>query len=263
MTTTAPPPQPVPAARPELQPYPVRVEAVLYGPLSRWRWLVKWLLIVPHVLLLIPLWIAFAFSCLAALVAIVATGRYPRGLFDFNVGVLRWSWRVGYYSYSVLGTDRYPPFTLADRPDYPARLDVEYPQHLSRGLALVKWLLAIPHYIILGIFFGGGAWLTWQVGSEAWSWGSPGLVGVLVLIAGVILTVTGNYPQPLFDLIMGLNRWAQRVAGYSALMTDRYPPFRFDLGGDESQRTDALPAATTTNVPADPTGSTARTGDGG
>jgi hypothetical protein len=62
----------------------------------------------------------------------VFTGRYPRPLFGFNLGVLRWSWRVGYYTYSVLGTDRYTPFSLGPEPGYPATLDVAYPERLSQ-----------------------------------------------------------------------------------------------------------------------------------
>jgi uncharacterized protein DUF4389 len=215
--------------------YPLRVEGDLDNQLSRWRWLVKWVLVIPHVIVLVFLWIAFVVLWLVALVAILVTGRYPRTIFDFNVGVLRWSWRVGFYSYSALGTDRYPPFTLADVPDYPARLNVEYPQQLSRGLALVKWwLLAIPQYLIVGVF-AGGAWAGVNLASDHGGWTSGGgLIGLLVLIAGVVLLFTGRYPKAIFDFVMGMNRWCYRVAAYAALMTDKYPPFRLDMGGHES-----------------------------
>jgi Domain of unknown function (DUF4389) len=168
-----------------------------------------------------------------AFFAILFTGRYPRGLFDFNVGVLRWSWRVGFYSYSALGTDQYPPFTLKDAPDYPARLEVEYPESLSRGLVLVKWwLLALPHYLVVAVFAGGG-WAAWSGIGNGWMWSSGGLVGLLVFFAGVVLLFTGRYPKALYDFVLGMNRWVFRVAAYGALMTDTYPPFRLDMGGSE------------------------------
>jgi hypothetical protein len=223
-TTTAPPP-----------PYPVHVDAVDLPAVSRWLWLVKWLLAVPHFLVLAFLWVAFAVLSLVALVAILFTGRYPRAIFDFNVGVLRWSWRVGYYSYGALATDRYPPFTLAEVPDYPAHLEVDYPEHLSHGLVLVKWwLLAIPHYIVLSLFLGTGVWVAWQGDDSQLLWGS-GLVGILVLVAAVVLAFTGSYPRPVYDLLLGLHRWALRVAAYVGLMTDQYPPFRLDQGPHEPQ----------------------------
>jgi hypothetical protein len=215
--------------------YPVRVEARLDEPLSRWLWLVKWILVFPHYVILTFLWLAYPIVTICAFFAILVTGRYPRALFDFTSGVLRWSWRVQYYSYAALGTDKYPPFTFADVPDYPARLEIAYPERLSRGLVLVKWwLLAIPHYIVVGLFVGGGTWFAWRAGSNNFDWAAGGLVGVLVLVAGVILLITGKYPKPIFDFVLGMDRWVLRVAAYASLMTDEYPPFRLDMGGTEA-----------------------------
>jgi hypothetical protein len=215
--------------------YPVHVDADLDEGLSRGLWLVKWLLAIPHFVVLFFLWVAFVALSVVAFFAILFTGRYPRSIFDFDLGVLRWTWRVTYYAYGALGTDRYPPFTLRDVPDYPAHLDVDYPERLSRGLVLVKWwLLAIPHYLVVGIFTSGAVYLggraTDSDPSPVWS---TGLIGLLVLFAAVALLFTGRYPRPIFDFVLGMQRWALRVAAYAALMTDDYPPFRLDLGGHD------------------------------
>jgi hypothetical protein len=195
-------------------PYPVTVDAQLDPTLSRWLWLVKWLLAIPHYIVLFFLGITAFILTVIAFFAILFTGRYPRGIFEFNVGVLRWCWRVGYYSYTALGTDRYPPFSLKDQ-DYPARLEIPYPQRLSKGLVLIKWwLLALPHYLVVSILHGG---LGPRYG---------GLNSFLVLFAAVALLFTGRYPASIFELVLGFNRWAYRVAAYAMLMRDEYPPFR-------------------------------------
>jgi hypothetical protein len=214
--------------------YPLQLTGELSPRLSRGLWLVKWVLAIPHYITLFFLWVAFVVVSVIAFFAILFTGRYPRGLFEFNVGVLRWSWRVGFYSYSALGTDQYPPFTLADVPAYPARLEVDYQVSLSRGLVLVKWwLLALPHYLIIGVFTGGAfAGYNEVNDGNAWADGS-GLIGLLVLIAGIVLLFAGRYPRGLFDLVLGMNRWVLRVLAYAGLMTDTYPPFRLDMGGTE------------------------------
>jgi len=216
--------------------HPVRLEGRLDSQLSRALWLVKWLLAIPHFIVLFFLFVALFLLTIVAFFAILFTGRYPRGIFDFNVGVLRWGWRVAFYTYNALGTDRYPPFTLQPVPDYPANLEVAYPEQLSRGLVLVKWwLLAIPHYLVITIFLGGGfeAHRGWDGDADRYGWGGPGLIMLLVFFAAIALLFTTRYPRGIFDFVMGLNRWVFRVAGYAALMTDVYPPFRLDQGGEE------------------------------
>jgi hypothetical protein len=209
------------------------VQGHLDPTLGRWRWLVKWFLAIPHLVVLVLLWVAFVVLTVVAGVSIAVTGRYPRGIFDFNVGVMRWTWRVEFYAFT-LGTDRYPPFSLAARSDDPAMLDVDYPERLSRKLVWVKWwLLALPHYLVLAFFTGGDTRF------------AGGLIALLSLIAGVTLAVTRRYPTSIFDFVMGMHRWSWRVVAYASLMTDEYPPFRIDNGPDEPDSgptTDVLPS---------------------
>lgn len=210
-------------------PYPARLDGRLDEPLNRWLWLVKWLLAIPHWIVLAFLWIAFVVVSVVAFFAILITGRYPRDLFDFNVGVIRWAWRVVFYAF-VLGTDRYPPFTLQSDPSYPADFQVPHPERLSRLLVLVKWwLLAIPHYLILAIFGGGIGGGGRRGGADLVIGG--GVLGGLALLAGILLAIRTRYPRPIFEVLMGLQRWGHRVLSYSALMRDEYPPFRLDAGG--------------------------------
>src|ERR671919_625265 len=108
-------------------------------------------------------------------------------------------------------------------PRYPVQVVGRLDPRLSRWLWLVKWLLAIPHYIVIGIFEGG-----WGPGFSG-----PGLVGALVLFAAVVLLFRERYPRDMFDFVMGMNRWSFRVVAYAALMRDEYPPFRLDMGGEE------------------------------
>jgi hypothetical protein len=219
---------PSPRHEPAYTVYPVALEGHLEEPLNRWLWLVKWLLAIPHYIVLALLSVVFVLLTIAAFFAILVTGRYPRSLFDFNLGVMRWWWRVGFYAYNALGTDRYPPFSLGEEPDYPARLDIAYPEQLSRGLVLVKWwLLAIPHLIIISILEGG-----WGFRGLPWGFG---VIGAIVLVAAIILLVTERYNRQLFDLVMALNRWVFRVGAYVFLMRDEYPPFRIDTGENEPE----------------------------
>lgn len=204
---------------------PIGLEGRPDAELSQWLWLVKWFLVIPHLIVLAFLWTVFWVLTVFTFFAILIAGRYPRSIFDFNVGVMRWSWRVAFYTYGALGTDRYPPFSLGQEPEYPRDIAVEYPARLSRRLVLVKsWLLAIPHYFVIGFFLG------WRWGGGVLLGGS-GLIAVFVLIGAVILLLfTGKFPRGIRDFVLGMNRWVVRVGAYATLMTDQYPPFRLDSG---------------------------------
>ena len=219
--------------------YPARLDGHLDPSLSRWRWIIKPFLIVPHLVVLAFLWLAVIPLTMFAGFAILFTGRFPEPIFNYTVGVMRWTWRVGFYSFSALATDRYPPFSLEPDDSYPASFDVDYPQRLSRGLVLVKWwLLAIPHLIIVAVFMGGG-WGFTSGHLNDWTFASRGgVIDLLVFAAAVILIITGRYPQALFDFVMGMNRWSFRVLTYVLLLRDEYPPFSFDAGGTDPGSTD-------------------------
>src|SRR5215208_6721327 len=175
--------------------YPLSVRGYFDQP-SRALWLVKWLLLIPHYIILVFLWLAFWIVTVIAFFAILFTTRYPKGLFDFNVGVIRWSWRVSFYGYAALATDRYPPFTLADVPDYLARLELEYPQQLNRWLPLVKWLLAFPQYLIVGALVGSGYVVaTSMQDGHAVSYSTPSLIGACVLIAAIAMLLSSRTPR--------------------------------------------------------------------
>ena len=211
---------------------PVRLTGHLDAELSRWLWLVKWLLVIPHLVVLVFLWVAFVVLTVVAFFAILLTGRYPRSIFHFNVGVLRWTWRVTYYAFGAAATDLYPPFGLGPHPEYPAQLEIAPPGRLSRGLVLVKWwLLAIPHFVIVGLFVG--TTVSAFSGDQRVDVPVTGLISWLVLVAVVTLLFTGRYPAAVHRLIVGLHRWVYRVIAYVALMTDEYPPFRLDQGAEE------------------------------
>jgi hypothetical protein len=183
--------------------YPVSLEIAYPPELNRWLPLVKWLLVIPHLIALFFVGIGAFFVAIFAFFAVLFTGRWPRGAFDFLVGTYRWAYRVLVYAH--LMTDAYPPFSLADDPDYPVRLHVDYPEHIANWRPLVQWLLAIPYLIVAGILY----WLT----------------GILTIAAFFTVLFTKRIPRELFELMVPGFRWNLRGNAYAYFLTDRYPPF--------------------------------------
>jgi len=188
--------------------YPVELVGAYQERVNRFLWLIKWILLIPHIVVLwllsLPVIITTPFSWLA----VIITGRYPAFLWGYHTGLLRWNWRVNFYSYEAGSTDRYPPFSFQSRDDYPADLIIEYPETSSRLTGFFRWLLIIPQWIVISFL------------SE--------ITGILVVFALLALLFTGRYPESLFRIIMSLNRWTYRVTAYGWLLVDDYPPFSFD-----------------------------------
>ncbi len=182
--------------------YPLRFDIEYPEQLSRWLVFVKWLLAIPHFLILYALSAVSGVITFIAFFAILFTKRYPQGLFDFVVNVNRWGANVT--AYVGLFRDEYPPFSW-EPGGYPVTYQLDYPQELSRWLIFIKWLLAIPNIIVLYVL----------------------LIGALVawVIAWFAILFTGRFPRGLFDFIVGVLRWNYRINAYINLMRDDYPPF--------------------------------------
>jgi hypothetical protein len=183
--------------------YPVTFDVEYPERLSRWLIFVKWLLAIPHLLIIYALALVAEVITFIAFFAILFTGRYPEGMFKFAVGVYRWMANVS--AYVMLLRDEYPPFSW-EPGQYPVTFDVDYPERLSRWKIFVKWLLVIPHLVavvLLGIVYY-----------------------IVLIIAWFAILFTARYPRPLFDFSVGVYRWSYRITAYASyLLTDEYPPF--------------------------------------
>ena len=147
-------------------------------------------------------WAVGGFLFLPLLLMILFRKKYPRWWFDWNFNLARFLMRVA--AYASLLRDEYP----STDEEQAVHLSFDYPdaQQLSRGLPIVKWLLTIPHWIVLFFLWIGAA--------------------ICIVIAWFAILFTGRYPRSLFDYVVGVNRWTLRVDAYAILLiTDRYPPF--------------------------------------
>lgn len=187
--------------------YPVQLELESPLEVARWRPLVQWFLAIPQLVVVYIVNSVLGALAFIAWFAILFTGSIPQGLFDFMAMALRYQWRVTSYLYFM--RESYPPFEFdalsADPRTDPARLSVEYPERLSRGLIFIKWLLVLPHLIAL-IFVGIAAFFV----------GIAGFFAVLI---------TGKWPEGMRSFLVGVIRWSTRASAYFYLMTDAYPPF--------------------------------------
>jgi Domain of unknown function (DUF4389) len=182
--------------------YPLRFDVEYPEQLNRWLPLVKWLLAIPHLLILYALINVSYVLQLIAFFAILFTRKFPQSLFEFVVNIYRWQMNVS--AYTGLMRDEYPPFSW-EPGQYPVTFEIDYREQLNRWLPLIKWILAFPHYVVLFALFIAA--------------------GVVWIIALFAILFTTRFPHGLFDFNVGVFRWWQRVNAYVYFMRDEYPPF--------------------------------------
>jgi len=208
----SPPPGDVPAAAGAVDlsgpvgGYPVLVEADHLPEYSRFMPLIKWFILIPHYIALLFLGIGAMVVALIAFFATLFTGTYPRGMWDYMVGVHRWALRV--LSYHQLINDSYPPFTLQEQPEDTVRLRAEYPENVARWRPLVAWLLILPYAIV--------SYLITIVGN------------ICSFLAFFTIIFTKKVPEGLFDVIRIAFNWQTRASFYMYWMSTEYPPFEWD-----------------------------------
>lgn len=185
--------------------HPVQFSVPYSEGLSRGLIFVKWLLAIPHFIVLYFLNIAFMLVTLVAFFSILFTTRYPEGLFKFAVGARRWYANVS--AYIFLLRDEYPPFSI-DEGEYAVVFTVDRADPMNRFLPLIKWLLVIPSLIVVSVLMF--------------------VAFVVTIIAWFAILFTGRYPEGMFQFVVGTLRWNERVTAYVYLLTDAYPPFSLD-----------------------------------
>ena len=199
--------------------YPVRLEADYPESSSRILALLgalvvpKMLLLLPHLIVLGLLGVVNMVVVFIGYLAVLLTGRYPEGLFNFVLGVGRWNYRMNAWFAGF--ADQYPPFSLGSEENHPVRLTVDYPESSSRLLALLgllfmlpKVVLLLPHLIILYFL-------------DAVSY-------AVIYIAFWAVLLTGTYPRGLFNFAFGIMRWQTRSDSWLLGLTDRYPPLSLE-----------------------------------
>lgn len=193
---------PIPGQPARKPPHPVVFDVEYPKRLSRLLIFVKWLLIIPQVIVVYLLLAAFGVLTFIAWFAILFTGRYPRGFFEFSSGVMRWSANV--FAYFALLRDEYPPFSW-EPGEYPLTLAIPMADRQSRFRLFIRWFAIIPN--MLAFYFVQVAWF------------------VTSFIAWWSILFTGRYPRGLFKFNVGVMRWWVRQASYAYLLRDEYPPY--------------------------------------